>query len=313
MDDRVDVLLSTFNGARFLAGQIESVLAQTWPHLRLLVRDDGSTDGTQDLIGRYAAAHPGKVVQVAGGNKLGPCGNFAALLAQSDAPYMMFCDQDDVWLADRVAIVLRRMKELEAELGGNCPLLVHTDLAVVDESLRPISGSFWKYQHFSPRRGATLNRLLIQNVVTGCAAMLNRALAQKALPIPAEAVVHDWWLALVAAAFGRIEHMDKATVLYRQHGSNLIGAARWGLAHLARKAMTFFDRSQLLAGLRTSGRQAQAFFERFGPELRPAERAAVRTYARLGECGFCARRWHLVRYGFYRSGWIRNLSLFARI
>jgi glycosyltransferase involved in cell wall biosynthesis len=324
---RIDILLATHNGVCFLGEQVRSLLAQTYPHFRILARDDGSTDATAALLADLAARCPGKIEildstvgQVGnlphenrGGRRLGSRGNFAALLEHADADYVMFCDQDDVWLPEKIERTLRTMQDVERQSGADQPALVHTDLAVVDEALRPLGRSFWEYQHLDVRRGATINRLLIQNVVTGCAAMANRPLVEKALPIPPEAVHHDWWFALVAATFGRVEPVEEATVLYRQHGRNQVGALRWDAAHVVRKAQTLFDRTYLVRNLRDSRRQARTFLERFGPGLPSGQRSAVEAYARLGDCGFLARRWYLARYGFYRTGWIRNLSLFARI
>lgn len=311
--DHIDVLLATYQGARFVEAQIESVLAQGHPHVRLLIRDDGSTDATPAILARYAARCPQIVTVVEGSGNLGPAGNFSRLLQRAEAPYVMFCDQDNVWLPGRIGALLRRMKQLEAEWGPDRPILVHTDLTVTDEALRPLCPSFWRYQHLDPRRGSTLNRLLIQNVVTGCAAMLNRALVQKAGPIPPEAVMHDWWLALVAAAFGRLDCLPEPGVLFRQHGTNQIGAVHWNLAHVIRKAATFWDGRLVAQGMRQTQRQAHAFWSRFASDLAPAQREAVEAYIALGQESFVRRRWLLLRHGFYRTGWLRNLSLLVRV
>ena len=192
--------------------------------MRLLVRDDGSTDATRSILADYAARQPQAVTVVdLQGPRLGPCGSFARLLEQSSAPYVMLCDQDDVWLPEKTAAMLGRMKELEGQLGGQTPLLVHSDLVVVDDALKTLHRSFWAYQRLDPVRGSALNRLLVENVVAGCGAMLNRALVLECLPIPTTAVMHDWWIALVTASRGRLEYIPQATVLYRQHAANRIG------------------------------------------------------------------------------------------
>ena len=152
------------------------------------------------------------------------CRTFGELLEDSDADYMALCDQDDVWLPGRIAKPLERVRAVEREQGAATPILAHTDLAVVDENLDTIAPSFWAYRHLDPYRGSELNRLLVQNVVTGCTTIINRALARLACPIPESIPMHDWWLALVASAFGRIETVPEATVLYRQHGNNSVGA-----------------------------------------------------------------------------------------
>ena len=144
----------------------------------------------------------------------------------------MFCDQDDVWFPDKIAVTLGKMQELEGRHGGERPLLVHTDMKVADGNLRVVADSLWRYQKSDPVRGEALNRLLVQNCATGCSMMINRALCDLALPIPAEAMMHDWWLVLVAAAFGTIGHCAEPTLLYRQHGANDVGAKKWSLADL---------------------------------------------------------------------------------
>ena len=222
------------------------------PGHRLLVRDDRSSDGTLPLLRRLASRESGRIVILndlaregkrgqapfvrstlravpANGAcplfpRLGACRTFGELLEDSDADYMALCDQDDVWLPGRIAKPLERVRAVEREQGAATPILAHTDLAVVDENLDTIAPSFWAYRHLDPYRGSELNRLLVQNVVTGCTTIINRALARLACPIPESVPMHDWWLALVASAFGRIETVPEATVLYRQHGNNSVGA-----------------------------------------------------------------------------------------
>ena len=120
-----------------------------------MVRDDGSTDATRSILADYAARQPQAVTVVdLQGPRLGPCGSFARLLEQSSAPYVMLCDQDDVWLPEKTAAMLGRMKELEGQLGGQTPLLVHSDLVVVDDALKTLHRSFWAYQRLDPVRGS---------------------------------------------------------------------------------------------------------------------------------------------------------------
>ena len=234
-DAKVDILLATYNGARFVQRQIESVLENVQPGWRILIRDDGSADGTVSIVERIAASRPECITVIAdGGQRLGASGNFARLLKHADADYVMFCDQDDVWLPSRIEKPLERMRNLEDSLGRDTPILVHTDLAVVDEDLRPLGPSFWRYGRIDPRGGDYLGRLLVRNVVTGCAATINRALVRLASPIPPTAMMHDWWLALVAAGCGRLEYLPEATILYRQHSGNAIGARAWNWSVAAR-------------------------------------------------------------------------------
>lgn len=132
----VDILLATWNGERYLAEQIDSILAQSYSNWRLLIRDDGSSDGTRDIIGRYVSENPERLELIEGGAPgLGACGNFAYLMAHATSDYVMFCDQDDVWLPHKAERLLEEMQRLEEQHGTDQPLLVHSDLKVVGPDL----------------------------------------------------------------------------------------------------------------------------------------------------------------------------------
>lgn len=252
----IDIVLATYNGVSFLEEQLRSLLAQDYGSWRLLIRDDGSTDGTADAIKDFAALYPERVrIANDSAGRLGPVGTFSKLLERTTASYVAFCDQDDVWKPDRLSITMARMQELEQRYGRDCPLLVFTDLTVVDESLHELSPSFWKYQGLKPEYSRFLSRLLVQNVVTGSTTLMNRALAQKVTPIPAEAAMHDWWAALVASTFGQIGFIPRPTVLYRQHGQNAIGAKSVGFLGWPRRAY------EVLRDWRTARRRLARRFE----------------------------------------------------
>jgi rhamnosyltransferase len=229
----VTILLSTFNGARYLAEQVKSLQRQTFTDWNLLVRDDGSSDGTADLLETLGAAEPRMTIVRDGRGNLGPEQSFGALMKvalQGGAEYFAFSDQDDVWQPDKLEQELQVLRGREAALDPGVPLLVHSDLAVVDEDLRLIHPSFLGSQRL--RAGAApLPQLLTQNFVTGCSIVANHPLVRAALPLE-DAVMHDWWLALCAAALGEILYCPRATVLYRQHGQNAAGSRWWGRAVL---------------------------------------------------------------------------------
>ena len=310
----IAIALATYNGSRYIARQLDSIFAQTASDWVLLIRDDGSTDGTAGIVKKYQEAHPGKITVIEDGRKnLGPRDNFGRLIECAEAEYLMFCDQDDVWLPDKVERTLARMQKLEQRFGRDIPLLVHTDMTVADEDLRPIAPSFWEYQKMDPRRGEHFQRIFIGNVANGCTVMINRKLRDIALPIPPGAIMHDWWLALVAAAFGKIDFIPDQTVLYRLHGRNVVGASPWSLNYLFQKLMQVHDRKALLECLIETGKQAEAFLSRFGPLLTDANREKVNAYAGLAEQGPINKRFLVIRHGFLRSGLIRNISLLLRM
>lgn len=318
MTASVDILLATYQGEAFLAEQLDSLFAQTDADWRLVARDDGSTDGTRRLLERAAATHPGRVVVLpADGRRLGASGSFGFLLEQSEAPYVMFCDQDDVWLPGKVATTLAAMRSLEATHGPGTPLLVNTDLKVVDERLGVIDESLWHYQRIHPGRLDRLSRVLMQNFATGCATMANRPLVALAAPVPAAAVMHDWWLALAATAFGKVAPLREATVLYRQHGRNDVGASRWRFMTGIENLLFHRDRRRAaIARQHETDRklvgQAEAFLARYRDRLPGPMRRTLDAFRELPEHGFLGRRRLMLRHGFLLSDRWQTFMMLVR-
>lgn len=214
---RIGILLSTFNGARYLAAQLESFRAQTEPHWVLYWRDDGSSDETVAIMTAFAAElGPARSRHIEDGEHLGASGSFFALLqaAAPDGLPVAFADQDDVWLPEKLAW------GLEALTGVPGPVLYCTRQTLVDVALAPIAVSA------RVQRPPCFAAALTQNIATGCTTILDPAAVRLvAGSVPPPATLHDWWSYLVvAAAGGRIIADDRPTVLYRQHGANLVGA-----------------------------------------------------------------------------------------
>lgn len=310
----IDILLATYNGERFLAAQLDSIIGQTYGDWRLLARDDGSTDETVDILRAYAGDHPGKILLIEDGDKgLGASGNFERLMGHSKADYAMFCDQDDVWLPDKIDRLLNAMRDLEKQHGTAIPLLVHSDLRVVGPDCEELQPSFFAYQGIEPSFGRCVNRLLVQNVVTGCASMFNRSLLERALPIPAEAMMHDWWLALVAAGFGRVRHVPETTVWYRQHGGNALGARPLKFWTMLVRGVRYPKRSISRARhlIMANELQARAFFRQYDGRLPGPVRDVVLRFSTLSQQGFLARRLTVARYRFLAKGLLSKLLLFT--
>jgi len=273
------------------------------------------------LLRRFVEREPNRILLVedrdrapGASGRLGACGNFGRLLQHSDADYVLLSDQDDVWLPGRISKPLARIKAVEQDLGADTPVLAHTDLVVADENLRTIARSFWSYRHLDPYRGIRLNQLLVQNVVTGCASMMNRALARLASPIPALGVpMHDWWLALVASAFGRIEVIPEATVLYRQHPTNHVGATRHDWRYVARRAAEVLFGGAVAQRHHRSRRQVAAFLQRYALRLRNEYRTMARDFLQLKDVDFLRRRRLLLKHGFFGTSPLRNLAWLVMI
>ena len=301
---RILVLLPFFNGSQYLRPQLDSILTQSFGHVDILCRDDGSSDQSLAIVEDYAHRYPSSVhlIEDQLGN-LGACGSFALLIKEalqrtqanpsSAATYFALADQDDIWHPDKLKLLLETMVQLEGA-EPDVPALVHGDLRVVDQDLQEIAPSMADYQGLRPERDS-LSAQLISNTVTGCTTLLNRALLERSLPIPPDAIMHDWWISLVASAFGRRRYLKTPLVNYRQHANNTIGAKAWternryqmkpGLAALPRNlyhvarviaimTVRMFD-DEHNAAFQSTAKQARAFLKCFGGELNGSARLKV--------------------------------------
>jgi glycosyltransferase involved in cell wall biosynthesis len=308
MDPTIDILLATYNGDEYLADQIDSLLKQTRVNWHLIARDDGSTDATRSILADFKNRYPEKITLIEDGlGNLGACGNFAALLGHAGADYIMFCDQDDVWLPDKIDRTLRRMTDLAQRFGNSVPLLVYSDMKVVDRDARIIADSYWNYQAFNPETGKVLSRLLVSNVIIGCTVMINRTLRDMVVPLPPETLMHDWWAGLVSVALGKNDFIGEPTVLYRQHGSNVVGAT-WTM-NLSGIISKLRDMKKHREFLLQSQRQAGTFADRYGQLLSTGDLEKIRTYAGMSSQNWMKRRYIVVKHGFWWSGLLRNVTL----
>ncbi|MFA6185737.1 MAG: glycosyltransferase family 2 protein [Phycisphaerae bacterium] len=312
MTPKISIIIATYNGGRYLSEQLESIFTQSYKDWQLFIRDDGSSDNTSDVIKEYAKKRPAaiKLITDADGN-IGTSQNFLRILSHTDTGYVMFCDQDDIWLPDKIKITLDKIKETEKKYGINTPILIHTDLKVVDKDLNVIADSFWKYQRLNPEKGKTLNRLLVQNVITGSTVMMNSALKDKIKILPEQMLMHDWWIALAAAAFGKIDYVPIATALYRQHDNNITGAKAWDVHYVLKTLM--FGMSRIKTALQKTQLQAKAFLDIYKDNMTDEYSNLLKVYSTLDRQNFFLKRLNVIKYRFFKIGLLRNLGLFWAI
>lgn len=236
----IDILLSTYNGEQYINGQIESIFAQTFGDYRLYIRDDGSTDRTVEILKGYVVRHPKKIVFF--NDNLGNIGcskSFMFLLEKATSPYIMFCDQDDVWDRNKVKLSYDQIKRAEDLHGRAAPILVFTDLKVVDGNDLEIAKSFWRLQKIRPEIAKDWKKLLAQNVVTGCTVVVNEPLKTISLPYKEDNFLHDHWIAVHASKYGYVSFIRDGLVLYRQHDRNLFGARKFSLRYIFQRIKQF--------------------------------------------------------------------------
>lgn len=230
--DKIEVLMAVYNGSAYIREQIDSILNQTYENWHLTISDDGSTDGTDLIADEYAAKYPERITRVYSGVRFGNArDHFMWLSENCTSRYMLYSDQDDVFNPEKMSRLMDAMQNAERQWGRDLPILVFSDQTVVDEKLNVIEPSLMRCQK-QAFDSFDYHALLIQNVVTGGAMMVNRPLCSLAVQCRSREriIMHDWWMAATAARFGKIIYLDEPLSLYRQHGGNSVGAKRVGSA-----------------------------------------------------------------------------------
>ncbi len=306
--------MAVYNNADYLTTQLQSIFDQTYSNFRLIIRDDCSKDNSVAIVEEFSQKYPGKILLIQGTENLGALGNFISLLDYAKGDYVLFSDGDDYWLPTKIEETLAVMLKKEAEYGTETPILIHTNLKVVDRNLKIINESFWDYSKINPQKAKTLNRLLVQNVITGCTMLINKSLVSLATPIPKGVIMHDWWLGLVAAAFGQVDVIPKATILYRQHGKNEVGAKNFnGLSiYLAyvKKISSLEGRNQLRKNLHKTMDQSALFLNKFANHLNSEQLKVVQYYISIKTAGTFQKRNLFFKHRFFKQSLSRNIGMF---
>lgn len=218
--EKIDILMATYNGEKYVAQQINSILEQTYTNFNLIISDDCSTDNTRKILEEYKQKD--NRIQIFYQEKnLGYIKNFEFLLTKVTSDIYMLSDQDDIWLKEKIEKSYQRLVEEKADL-------VYTDLKVVDQELNEINTSFMRMMKFYKKaiKYTDYRSVYLYNTVTGCTIISKKEYIKNILPLPNESkfVVHDLWIALMTALNGKIVYMDESYIKYRQHGNNQIGA-----------------------------------------------------------------------------------------
>ncbi|MBR0368519.1 MAG: glycosyltransferase family 2 protein [Clostridia bacterium] len=280
MNECVEILLAVYNGEQYLPEQLDSILAQSDGRWHLTVSDDGSEDASPEIIADYARRYPERIGVRPPGRRFGSArDHFFALMAACDAEYMLFCDQDDVWYPDKVKRTRAALVEATARWGPDAPVLVFSDQTPTDAALTPLAPSLMRYQgqYFET---FDYRSILMQNVVTGGAMGVNRALARLGCPRgdASGIIMHDWWLAATAARFGHIVYIDEPLGAYRQHVDNAVGAKNVNSAgYVVNRLGRVREVKRTIAAKKA---QARAFTEAYAGLLNDGDAAFLEAFAR---------------------------------
>ncbi|SDZ74307.1 Glycosyl transferase family 2 [Lachnospiraceae bacterium NK3A20] len=308
-DNSVAVCMATYNGERFIEEQIQSILKQSYQDFHLFIHDDHSKDHTQDILRKYSLQNSDKITIITDPELRGGSSkkNFADILKWVSQNYtfnyFMFSDQDDYWLEDKIALSMKAMKK--AELQKVQPILIHTDLKVADQKLNVIGDSFFAYRALNTDI-TDLNHLLVQNNITGCTMLWNRQL-NDLLDISSDAVaMHDWWIALVASCFGRIVCVKAPTILYRQHGDNVVGATQVNTLGFIIQRLT--GSAHVRETLHLAVDQANAFTEHYRPKLNREQYQIITRFGELYDHGKLGRLHIIFAYHYLKQGIVQIIG-----
>lgn len=309
----INIIMCTYNGERYISEQIQSIVDSSVKDWRLMIFDDQSTDHTIQIIEKYQEKYSGQIYYKVNQKKQGVVLNFLKGIYEVGAQMnehdlIMLCDQDDFWNTDKIRKTWNGMQELISAYGNNMPLLVCTDVTVVDDTMKVLNPSFRKMNHYHIKK-LDLPHLLMENKVQGCTVMINRTMAGMLDRLPQTAVMHDSWLALIAAVFGRIKYIDEPTMRYRQHTDNLQGSIEYK-KDIKNKFSNLGGQRQIV--MKTIP-QAAEFLKLYRNQIPSSPRSVIKAFATLPQQNFVMRRYHIVRYHMWKSGILRNIGLMVLI
>lgn len=305
---KINIVLTTYNGEKYIKEQLESIKRQTFSDFVVDIYDDGSSDLTEEIVKDFCKLDL-RFVFHKNENNLGYTKNFIQGILSSKEDYVMLSDQDDIWNEDKVEKTFETMKSVEQKNGGKMPILVFSDAMNFDSDSGEKLGLFHSQSHLNTELTDTAH-ILMENKIIGCTAMINRAAVSKLendkLSMNIDKVrVHDWWLALICAFFGRIAYYPKPTLQYRQHSGNMIGTKSFSEYIKNRISGLKEQKSSLIK----TYEQADAFLKCYSDELNSDEKKMLEAFVSLKDENFFRKLRIVFKYHFFKSGLVRNIGL----
>lgn len=286
MEEKVDILMATYNGKKYLKEQIESILNQTYKNIQLIISDDCSTDGTREILRQYEQNERIKIFYQE--KNLGYIKNFEFLLKNVESNLYMLSDQDDVWKQEKIEKSVEKLEKENLDL-------VFGDLEVVDENLNTICESFDKYMKLDRKINKCIGNYKLQylyNCITGCTILSKKEYLEKILPIPTNSkyMLHDFWIGLIISLDGKIGYIKDTYIKYRQHGNNQVGIKK-----ITRKSKNLEDVRYLFIdvklGIFTSYVENE---NKFPEKLKKQNRQALEYYKMIqNKNNFNFRGWNI--------------------
>lgn len=294
---RIQVLLSSYNGERYITEQLNSLSSQTQANWTMRLRDDGSSDGTWQIIEAWQAKFTDRMFSEKASN-VGVIPSFFELIGQADeeSDYFCFCDQDDVWLSEKMERAINRLSKVEKGV----PAMVFTSTQLADIDLNPLG--IWPEK---PLKAPSFYNALVQNIAVGATVTFNRAalqLIRSHMPDTNRVLMHDWWFYLCVSAFGEVLYDPEPSILYRQHGNNAVGGETSKLGKLKKKWASFRKHR----GSHKLVEQAREFHRLYASELQDKDKLQQLEWFIAPRGGIEQRLAYLRRSKLYRQSRIEN-------
>jgi len=301
------IIMSTYNGGKYLTTQLDSILKQSLPSDLILIRDDGSTDDTVHRLNEYKNKYEQiHILQDNLGN-IGVQRSYALLLRHVfslNVQYVMFADQDDVWLPEKTQKLMAAISRLD----NKKPALVFSDVQVVDSNLQLISPSLLHFQKLNPHHASSLKALLLYSPALGCSMLFNAQLLKFLLSLSEGFPNPDKWALLVAAALGQVDYLAEPTLLYRQHSENVTGA----LKGIHRKVLSFQSIQFIKKRYQTAINEAR-ILERHVPNLYEKDKIIIQQFTQLFTGNYWSRFVNYFRFSRVPPYWNRKVGLFLSL
>lgn len=310
MTQKVSILLSSYNGSKFIEEQLISIKNQTYP-FELYIRDDGSTDNSVELIKKLFIKLKlnGQIIL---GKNIGAQKSFFYLIKKFGRKnnYIAFSDQDDIWEVDKLKSAVEKIKNKEEHLGASHPILYHSDLKIISHDGVLQTKTFWQSVGLNPNY-TKLNNLLCQPTVTGCTVVVNKSLLKLIEIYPKDSSMHDYWLSILAKVFGTIISDKKSYINYRIHTDNAIGFKVINLNRLItllNKPILFitnWKRNHMKRIL-----QAGEFLNIYSKSLSNNDIILLTNFANLKNLHYIKRIYFKFKFKFHQQGILRNIISF---
>lgn len=280
---KVQILLSTYNGEKFIKEQLDSLVGQEYNEIDILVRDDGSKDSTVEILDDFKNKFSN--IEIIKGKNIGVKKSFLELieLASKEVDYFFFCDQDDFWEKYKVSSAVSMMEKEDKLI----PIMYFSKLKIVDQELNLLRESP------DPEMGIGYENAIIQNIATGCTIGINQAMVRFLkldLPNPDKIVMHDAWIYLVASAFGKILYDDRGHILYRQHDSNAVGMTTSKFSGIQKR----YEHFKVERKTKPYSSQAEEFYNKYYNQLDKEKQALLHDF-------LFSRKNMLQRWSFLRK------------